>query len=201
MQAQVSNFTQFNRYPRIFSRVSEFVKNPSCVNTRVLSFGCSTGEELSTLDDLYFSGVVLTGVDISAECVAKARQLSYTGKNKVEIYGPDDDSWKYKNYRVILALSVLCRWPDTIDMDSIESLYSFPEFEAQVRFLTDRLEPGGLLVVHNSSYYVEDTSVYKTTLRHVDLGIDYLGEVKKFDRKSRAYVNDRAGSNFFIKAF
>jgi SAM-dependent methyltransferase len=198
MKIQHSNATKYNRYPRIFQRVSEYI-NASGTGAKVLSFGCSSGEEIATLDELYVSQSTIVGVDVDLESIAKAREKVFTGKNKIEIYGPSEDEWKSLEYDVVLALSVLCNWPDSQYLADITPLYRFNDFEAQTQFLASLVRSGGILVIHNSSFYFEDTNTYKTQFRPIHIDFDYLGEVKKFDSSGREYLNTRVGSNFFRK--
>lgn len=198
MQIQESTVTEFDRYPRIFRRVADYVGSLKR-KPRVLSFGCSSGEEVRSLDQLYVKGAVLVGVDVDPDCLDRARKIPRTGRNQISIHHYEDADWRTGNYDVALALSVLCKWPTSADLEDISSIYSFSDFSDQVSELASLLRPGGVLVVHNSSFFFEDTLVYKEQFRPMHIDFDYLGEVKRFDVAGIAYTNQRSGNNFFVK--
>ena len=43
--------TLYNRYPKVFQEIKDIVIDPK----NILSFGCSTGEECITMQELYFT--------------------------------------------------------------------------------------------------------------------------------------------------
>lgn len=79
---QESNATEFNRYPSIFSIVREIsIDRGKDCGIEVLSFGCSSGEEVASLDSIYLENSKLVGVDVSYSAIAKAKQYQPTGRN------------------------------------------------------------------------------------------------------------------------
>ena len=69
---QVSAATLYNRYPDVFECAQEVAEfNFRGVNRplNILSFGCSSGEEVKTLHELYFPSATITGVDIHRKSV------------------------------------------------------------------------------------------------------------------------------------
>lgn len=197
---QDSNWTAFDRYPDHFKVVSDYalLTHRGIDKLKLLSFGCSTGEEIRALDEIYLQGADLTGVDIDSESISEARKKCIGSRNSCFFYHVSDDAWKAK-YNVVMAMSVLCNWPTTRRKLNINSLYSFASFNEQVEQLDQLLDVGGLLVIHNSNYFFEDTSIYQKNYRPYGNKSLSVGFVKRFDVNGWRYINHRFGSNFFIK--
>jgi hypothetical protein len=149
---QVSNQTGFDRHPRIFAAAASVARDAR----RILSFGCSTGEECVTLK-MYFPNAEIIGADINPLNLWKARhrygsdgiRFVHAGKRSLTSQGLFD---------VIFCLMVLV---DTRleDEPSIRDSYPFERFEERVSLLNSLLSPGGLLVVYRTMYRFCDTLV------------------------------------------
>lgn len=197
-QIQESNATEFNRYPGIFSKVAEFASESGSRRARVLSFGCSTGEEVASLDRLYLTGCELVGVDISEEALGKARRLKASGRNDCSFLHSSELNADRK-FEIVMALSVLCRWPDTKGKKDIARIYSFDNFEEQLALIDTHVVTGGVLVLHNTNYYFEDTSVFSNSYSIAASSNQDIGFVTRFDVLGKRYVNQRNGHVFFRK--
>jgi SAM-dependent methyltransferase len=164
---QISAKTAFDRYPQIFAGAARAAPDAR----RILSFGCSTGEECATLK-LYFPQAKVVGADVNPVSLCKARWR----------YGSDSVSFAYASdlalklrapFDVIFCLTVL---RDTrLDAEaSIREAYPFDRFDERVTLLHSLLKPGGLLVFHGNMYRFRDASVakeYETVpLFHVPVG-------------------------------
>lgn len=66
---QPDHMTKMDRFPIIFESAKKLIPNPK----RILSFGCSTGEEAQSLRK-YFPDAEIVGVDIDYTSVQKARK-------------------------------------------------------------------------------------------------------------------------------
>lgn len=106
-------------------------------NPRILSFGCSTGEELVTLKHL-FPRAEIVGAEVVPERIAAARMLSGCQVDTLQHIEGDFD--------LITAMSVLCRWPKEA------GTLAYEDFESTLRELALRVRVGGVLVVYNASY-------------------------------------------------
>ena len=102
--AQLSNFTEANRYQlqwmflSYFARFKQFKQygKSDFSNANVLSFGCSRGREACDLVT-YFPGSKILGVDINPDAICRALQMrdnlcvgsndASGGMHKVEVYG------------------------------------------------------------------------------------------------------------------
>lgn len=119
---------------------------------RVLSFGCSTGEEPQTLSELNFPTAQIIGMDISDEVLTAARSKTAHLPNVTIMQSTPQAVSEHGPFDVIFAMSVLCRWPIAKRMENLSSLYPFSNFEARVSELAESVKPEGFLVVHNGSY-------------------------------------------------
>jgi SAM-dependent methyltransferase len=164
---QISAKTAFDRYPQIFAGAALAAPNAR----RILSFGCSTGEECATLK-MYFPQATVVGADVNPVSLCKARWR----------YGNDSVSFAYASdlglklrapFDAIFCLTVL---RDTrLDAEaSIRETYPFDRFDERVALLHSLLVPGGLLVFYGNMYRFSDTSVAKeyesVPLFHVPVG-------------------------------
>lgn len=151
---QVANSTSTDRYPAIFRFVAADVQANTTEEPKLLSFGCSTGEECFTLRGYFGFGRIL-GVDIKSYNVKVCRDRNFdTGitfersrRSTIRRGGP---------YDAIFAMSVLCRWPDN-NLESSAGVYPYERFIDTVRLLDESLRIGGLLAIYNASYRFGDT--------------------------------------------
>lgn len=151
---QRSRSTDCNRYPEIFRIVSNFFRG---ISISILSFGCSTGEEIESLN-YYFSNCIIEGCDINEECKRAARQRLKKFSHKNEIRIIDEPS---RRYNCIFAMSVLCRHEDEKEYSRLFEIYPFSMFEGAVGYLHDHLEIRGILAIYNSNYRFCDTKFFK----------------------------------------
>lgn len=155
---QLANFTRANRYPLIFQAISEYFGQDKEV--KVLSFGCSTGEEIFSLRR-YLPQAHLVGVDINRRNI-KLANLSHEKDGKMDFYISNDSIIaKEGPYDAILCLAVLQRTenhhPEAVDSSAI---YPFKRFDSQVSVLGALLKEDGLFVIDNADYRFEDASIY-----------------------------------------
>lgn len=153
---QPSTASSESRYRSIFSAIARAVEVP---NPTVLSFGCADGYELNDLATRHFHHGRIVGCEIDPESQRIARLCS-DQPSRVEVIGADPAALAaHGPYDVIVAMAVLCRWPETRAMEDIANFYPFERFDAQLRQLVEWLVPGGVLCVYNANYRVADSSV------------------------------------------
>ena len=164
---QLSYKTALDRYPEIFAGAAAAAPDAR----RILSFGCSTGEECASLQR-YFPKAEIVGTDINRLNLWRARRR-HKG-NGIDFVHANDEALAARGpFDAIFCLTVL---RDTrLDKEpTIRESYPFDRFDERVRFLDKLLRPGGLLVFYGNMYRFGDTSVargYATIpLEHTPVG-------------------------------
>ena len=143
--------TAEERYPELFDFVARLFPSAG----RLLSFGCSTGEELAALRQRFPEADI-----VGAEINSRSRQIAtrrFAGDPRVKIVPPNAIGG---DFDIVLAMAVFQREPVKIaEMDVLDltPFYPFARFDSAVADLTGWLRPGGLLCVANAHYRVEDS--------------------------------------------
>ncbi|MGA8743603.1 MAG: class I SAM-dependent methyltransferase [Terracidiphilus sp.] len=150
--------TSVERYPSIFQHVRDLVGDGAGV--RILSFGCSTGEEVFSLRR-YFSNATLAGIDINPFNIAICRFRRLKAREKRMSFAVAESTVEEANasYDAIFAMAVFRHGglntsppPATTD-----PLICFADFEQSVADLGRVLKPGGLLVIQHAMFRFCDT--------------------------------------------
>jgi len=156
-QAQISTWTANNRYPGIFrtaqARIAEqHGSDLGSAGLKILSFGCSTGSELSTLR-AYFPDALLHGCDVNPAALQDAAE-SLLQDEAVLFESTPDAIAQHGPFDIIFAMSVLCRFPDSMapGCTTLDPVFPHAAFQATVQTLADNLAPHGLLCLYNTSY-------------------------------------------------
>jgi len=195
---QVSNSTRLNRYPRVFQAVGDLSRASRFAKPRVLSYGSSTGEEAHSLATSYLPDAEILGVDVSPAVVEQAR-AKYGSNPRIRFEISNEANLRAEApFSVIFAMSVLCRWPESRNLDDIAEIFPFAACERQVDLLDGLLQPGGVLVIYNSSY----SFLHARTSRHYDLILDprvaTSGFVKRF-KKDGSYNDSVTGTDCIFR--
>ena len=161
---QISHATAENRYPHVFAevhRLSRALSNDRA--PKILSFGSSTGKEALTLASICFHHSIVVGVDVDDPTLSAARetitQANVSVSDRVFFFNAEKmplDS--LGTYDIIFADSVLCRNPWHFHRNATE-FYPFSLFEETVILLDKVLREGGIVVMINTNYRFQDTSV------------------------------------------
>jgi SAM-dependent methyltransferase len=165
---QPFNDTRADRYPKIFGFVQSTLGATEKI--RILSYGCSTGEEVFSLRG-YFRHAVIKGIDINAANVAVCRRrlkekpdaaMSFETARSME-------AEPAAVYDAIFAMAVLRHGnlgqPGVMRCDH---LIRFDEFARVVEDFKRCLKPGGLLVIRHSNFRLSDAPAgadFETILR------------------------------------
>jgi SAM-dependent methyltransferase len=154
---QISGDTSKDRYPRIFRFTRDaFGENPPA---RLLSFGCSTGEEVFTLRR-YFPLARIEGIDINPYRIRTCRERLHSepdGGLDFTVAGstthlPD------ASYDAIFCLAVLRHGGlQEGPAPRCDHLLRFADFSALVADFARCLKPGGLLAIAHSNFRFADT--------------------------------------------
>jgi trans-aconitate methyltransferase len=143
---QIQNTTALNRYPEIFAGAA----NAAPDARRILSFGCSTGEECVTLAG-YFAAAQIVGTDINPLNLLKA--LKHRNDRVRFVYASDRILSGLGGFDALFCMAVL----RTSKKDKIAERYPFERFVERALYLESLVRPGGLLIIHNSTYRFSDT--------------------------------------------
>jgi 2-polyprenyl-3-methyl-5-hydroxy-6-metoxy-1,4-benzoquinol methylase len=155
---QPYNDTWENRYPQVFRWLREEIEDGA--GTRVLSFGCSVGDEVFSLRK-YFPKATLVGLDISrgniSECHRRCRQ---DGDERMQFFRigtvahqPDEC------YDAILCMAVFRHGDLAVTRaTSCAHRIAFEAFDATVKELTRCLKVGGYLVIEHSNFRLCDSA-------------------------------------------
>ena len=165
---QPFNDTAPDRYPRIFSFVQETLGAQS--ELRILSFGCSTGEEAYSLRR-YFSRAAIKGIDINPGNIAAARARLKRSPDTLLAFetARSTASEPAGRYDAIFAMATLRHGSlGRPGVSRCDHLISFADFAATIADFSRCLKPGGLLIVRHSNFRVCDApagAAFATILR------------------------------------
>ena len=153
---QPANETLPNRYPEIFALVCRELAKIE--EPRILSYGCSTGEEVISLRRLLPTAQI-TGADINPDNISlcRARFRSATDPRISFVCCGDPHELPSGNYDAILCLAVLRHAElERLRPESCARVLPFARVEKVVEGLTARLLPGGLLAITNCHFRFVD---------------------------------------------
>ncbi len=154
---QKSTFTKFKRYPVIFKICKDYIKNDKTIN--ILSFGCSTGEEVNTLRKL-FPHSIIYGTDINKYCLRKAKKNFNHPKN-IFLHSLSKEFKKRTNLDIIFCLAVFQNSENRSNYEIKKSSYPFSKFQEQLKLLDKKLKKEGLLIIDHADFDFMETSVSK----------------------------------------
>lgn len=156
---QTTAVTAIDRYPLAFSTAQKLIET-KC--SRILSFGCSTGEEVVTLRR-YFPQAEIIGAEINKRRLKTCRH-EITEPNVTFINSTKKNIRRFGPYTAIFAMAVLQRTPHLVQNEGItdiSSIYNFAQFNSQLREFDRNLEIGGLIIIQNTQYRFKDSEVYE----------------------------------------
>ena len=150
--------TDIDRYPRFFSYVREHV--PDVATSRILSFGCSTGEEVFSLRR-YFAQAEIVGIDINPRNIKVSRKkLERSGDTRIRFaLAGTPDAEPDASYDAVFCMSVLRHGGlGATHPETCKHLIHFADFEKTVNGLCRCLKPGGYLIIGFSNFRFSDTA-------------------------------------------
>ena len=184
-------YTLPDRYPWLFGFAATRIG--SRPDLRILSFGCSRGEEVFSLRK-YFPSAAIKGIDINprniARCLARARAKKPA--NVTFEIAATTEGEPTSSYDAIFCLAVLVNGDlTTSGAQRCDPLLHFERFDRMVGDFARCLKSGGLLVLHTTNFRFCDTAVardfdvvYEADPKH--LALDVL-----FDRNNRLISGER----------
>lgn len=155
---QPSPTTKVDRHPALFAFAQQRLSEEGEV--RILSFGCSTGEEPLSLAS-YLPDALIDAVDINPRSIAIARRR--TRKQGIKIINfqvGDRPPALVECYDAVFCLSVLRQGQLDADQPEICSdIFPFSKFEATVGGLDRTIRPGGLLFIWGSNFHFAHSAI------------------------------------------
>jgi len=153
---QRSTFTAPNRYPELFAECKE--RLALLTSPKILSYGCSTGEEVFSLSEQLPQAIV-TGVDINSLCIRQCNRRKTSDRQT--FYRRDSHAFhQLEGLDAILCLAVFQRTENRADSDvSVAVGISFRQFESELEMLDAKLTPGGLLFLDYTDFDFTETAL------------------------------------------
>jgi len=187
---QISNDTKPDRYPEVFAYASKLLSRTPSDVLRLLSFGCSTGEECVSLRG-YFPGAWIDGVDVNKKNIRVCEARNQDPRIRFDVSTKNLVASR-PFYDAVFAMSVLCRWPQTKEVENSAGVYPFEKFDETVRFLDSLVRPNGLLVIYNANFRFtdSDTSEHYEALRApglADSGFVHLFSKENLKLRDQCY--------------
>lgn len=148
--------TRLDRYPLAFRFARHWFEGRK--DLRILSYGCSTGEEVLTLRR-YLPGATIKGIDVDARAIASARALTAGERDIMFEVAATTAGEPERCYDAIFCMAVL-RDPrfDLPATRRATGRLTFAAFEAEIDALLLCLKPGGLLFIAHGNFRVRDTT-------------------------------------------
>lgn len=154
---QGATCTAPNRYPELFAACRQFFSDQP--HPRILSFGCSTGEEVFTLAQ-YLPNAHITGVDLNRWCIQQARAAAPAAATYTFLFADSPAFAATPPFDAIFCMAVLQRTENrTHTQPSAHPGFPFRHFEQQLELLDRKLNPGGLLFLDECDFSLLDTSL------------------------------------------
>jgi hypothetical protein len=157
---QPDNITRPDRYPHLFDLAAREIGDGS--GTRILSFGCSTGEEVFALRE-YFARAQIKGVDINRHNIAICkRQLAKHPDPAISFRTSGSAADEQAGaYDAIFCMAVFRRGAlaDRV-RERCDEYIRFEVFDNATADLARSLKVGGLLFIEYSNFRFCDTRSY-----------------------------------------
>ena len=158
---QPATVTGMDRHPQLFTLLSGLVAGRSAL--RLLSFGCSTGDEAFTLAR-YFPHAMIDAIDANPACIAQAQRAARSLEHRdvadcIRFLCAVTPEAGGGDYDAVLCLSVLRH--GALDVEQPErctALMPFARFAETAAALDRCLRPGGVLLLWGCNFRFRDTA-------------------------------------------
>jgi SAM-dependent methyltransferase len=145
-----------DRYPWLFRFAAEQLGDGA--DRRLLSFGCSRGDEVVSLRR-HFPSAFIKGLDISPRNIAACRKRGITRAEFAVASSTEEET--EATYDAVFCLAVLCHG-DLVaaNPDCCAPWIAFADFERVTAGLARCLRPGGYLFLHTCNFRFADTAAF-----------------------------------------
>lgn len=194
---QTTPATAINRFPVIFSACRNYFAGRHKI--KILSFGCSTGEEVITLRH-YFPDATIVGAEVNKYSLEICRKRKHDD-NIMFIESTSEEILRNGPYDAIFCMAVFQRTPQLVAEKRITDLsriYPFRKFEKQICELDSCVKEGGLIIVHFSQYDFKDTKIASKYRAYGDYNQDCYGPYI-FDTNSKLVKERKRRNSIFVK--
>jgi SAM-dependent methyltransferase len=184
-QFQTYSYTLPDRYPWLFRFAVASLT--ATRDLRLLSFGCSGGDEVLTLCK-YFPTATIKGIDIEPANIAHCQSRTPARlKQYVEFaVAASTELEADESYDAIFCLAVLCLGDLTTSNAQVSSpRLCFKDFEHTVGDLARCLKPGGLLFLHTTNFRFCDAACAADFETVLEASPSQLASDVLFDRNNR----------------
>jgi hypothetical protein len=189
-------FTMPDRYPKLFAAASEYLSTTA--QPRLLSYGCSTGEEVASLGR-YMPGAMIMGVDINEWCIRQCRK-TFSSPN-FSFWRPKDPAFlSATGFDAIFCMAVF-QHTDNRDGKNGDKAqqFLFDQFEGDLQMLDTKLRIGGLLIIDNTDFNFQDTECSK---HYAPLQFENNRVLRKrplFDSNNKKIADTQNNFRVFVK--
>jgi SAM-dependent methyltransferase len=155
---QPAGTTSEDRHPALFAELQRCLADHP--GPRLLSFGCSSGEEAFTLAD-YLPRARIDGIDLNARAIARAQARAVRSRSdRIAFALSGSPPAEGPSYDAILCLSVLRHgYLEMQRPQSCAALLPFAKVDGLLQRLDAVLKPGGLLAVWGSNFRFADMAI------------------------------------------
>ena len=186
--------TEKNRYPYLFANLSYLRKKYfEEMPLKILSFGCSTGEELLTLTK-FFPADIIYGAEIDEMALSAAREKTKEIKNISIIDTKTSTLGEYGPFDLIICNSVLC--VTTNDSRRLQELLPFERFEALLNELIKLLSQRAILSIINSSYLPSSSRKFYESLIPIRSHFAFGSYIPVFDSDYNLIMSRKKHKSF-----
>jgi len=185
-----------DRYPWLFSFAAASLGSES--DCRLLSFGCSRGDEVLALRT-YFPRATIKGIDFDRRNIARCRARTNDANMSFSVAATTREE-RAGSYDAIFCLAVLCHGYLTISgAQRCDPLLDFADFERVVSDFARCLKPGGLLLLHTTSFRFRDTAVAADFDILLEAELEQMAADVQFGRDNRRLPGARDRAVVFRK--